>query len=388
MVQIEKIVEVHTMPDDENKLPKYTRIKQALMDGIRSGRYPIGGVMPSESELMQQFGVSRFTVRQALTEMANAGWLRREQGRGTFICPAPKKMVGQRTIALLSPAITTYIFPEIVRGIDEVAQEAGYQLVLAHSNHSFRQEGRILQRLKENGVQGLIVEPTKSAQPNPNLDSYRAILKAGIPIILVDAEMPELQAPAVTLLDEEGGYAATRYLLDLGHRRIGMVYKEVHLPAVNRCKGYRRALAEAGMSLDPFLVRSFKEPESQVPVGYLHTKELLSLGPKRPTAIFYYNDETAVDGYRAIWEAGLTVPEDVSVIGFDDSKLAQLQPIQLTSMTHPKHEAGKLAAQLLLGMIEGSIMTGIERKAYTFRPELIIRHSCRSIASDKATIEA
>ena len=121
------------------------------------------------------------------------------------------------------------------------------------------------------------------------------------------------------------------------------------------------------------------EPESRTPVGYLHTKELLDLGPKRPTAIFYYNDETAVDGYRAIWEAGLSVPEDVSVVGFDDSVLAQLQPVRLTSMTHPKQELGRLAAQLLLGQIDGSLTVTQERKVYTFQPELIIRNSCRPL---------
>lgn len=367
------------MPDTD-KMPKYTRVKQALMEGIRAGKYPVGGVMPSESELMQQFGVSRFTVRQALAELSNAGWLRREQGRGTFICPAPGKPgPAQKTIALLSPAITTYIFPEIVRGVDEVSQEAGYQLILANANHSFRQEGRALQRLKESKVQGVIVEPTKSALPNPNLDAFKDLAASGIPMVLVDASIPDLLVPAVVLFDEEGGYTATKYLIDLGHRRIGMVYKEVHQPAVNRFKGYARALTEAGVPIDPVLIRSFREPESRTPVGYLHTKELLSLGPRRPTAIFYYNDETAVDGFRAIWEAGLTIPNDVSVIGFDDSKLAQLQPIRLTSMTHPKLEAGKLAAQLLLGQIDGSITPG-SNKVYPFRSELVIRHSCKALA--------
>ncbi|MGE5549335.1 MAG: GntR family transcriptional regulator [Bacteroidota bacterium] len=370
------------MSDSGDKIPKYTRVKQALMAGIRNGQYPVGGVMPSESELMQQFGVSRFTVRQALSELVNDGWLRREQGRGTFICPAPvKKAAEQRTIALLSPAITTYIFPEIVRGIDEVAQAAGYQLVLAHSNHHFRQEGRALQRLKENGVRGVIVEPTMSALPNPNLGQFQAMIDDGIPMVFMDTEVPTLQAPAIVLRDEEGGYKATKYLTDLGHRRIAMVYKEVHLPAVNRFRGYQLALADAGCVLDPLLVRPFREPEPYTPVGYLQTKELLALGPRRPTAIFYYNDETAVDGYRAIWEAGLTVPDDISVVGFDDSVLAQLQPIRLTSLTHPKQEAGRLAAHLLLGQIDGTVSNSHERKVYSFQPELVIRNSCRPLAA-------
>ncbi len=369
------------MVTDEGRVPKYAIIKQALMAGIRTSQYPVGGVMPSESELMQQFGVSRFTVRQALSELVNAGWLRREQGRGTFICPAPAdRASSQRTLALLSPAITTYIFPEIVRGIDEVAQEAGYQLVLAHSNHRFRQEGRALQRLRENGVRGVIVEPTMSAMPNPNLDDFQQMITDGIPLVFMDAEMPTLRAPAIVLRDEEGGYTATKYLLDLGHRRVAMVYKEVHLPAVNRFRGYQRALTEVGVPIDPFLIRSFRTPEPRTPAGYLETKELLALGPRRPTAIFYYNDETAVDGYRAIWEAGLTVPDDISVVGFDDSVLAQLQPIRLTSLTHPKQDAGRLAAQLLLGQLEGSISTDHERKVYTFQPELVIRNSCRPMS--------
>ncbi|MGE5528470.1 MAG: GntR family transcriptional regulator [Patescibacteria group bacterium] len=359
---------------ETGRQPKYTKIKEALMDGLRSGRYPVGGVIPTETELMQQFGASRFTVRQALTELVNEGWLRREQGRGTFFCPTPARDQGERrTIALLSPAINTYIFPEIVRGIDEIAQEAGYQLVLAHSNHSFRQEGRVLQRLKENGVRGIVVEPTMSALPNPNLDQFRALIDAGTPVVFLDAD-PGLPAPAIVLQDEEGGYTAAKYLLGLGHRRIAMVYKEVHLPAVNRYRGYQRALEEAGVPLDQALVRSFREPESKVPAGYLQTKELLALGPRRPTAIFYYNDETAVDGYRAIWEAGLSIPEDVSVVGFDDSVLAHLHPVRLTSLVHPKQDAGRLAASLLLGQIQGKIANE-GRKIYPYLPELVVRSS-------------
>ena len=366
--------------DSERRIPKYLQVKKALIADLHSGVYPVGGVIPSEMELMQRFGVSRFTVRQALANLVAEGWLRREQGRGTFFCPPLRPDGEQKTIALLSPAISTYIFPEIACGIDEVAQESGFQLVLAQSNHSFRQEGRALQRLKENGVRGIIVEPALSALPNPNLEQFKQMLLDGIPMVFLDADLPDLPAPAIVLRDEEGGYAATRYLLGLGHRRIGMVYKEVHLPAVNRFNGYRRALAEAGLPLDRSLVRAFREPESRVPAGYLQTKELLALGPHRPTAIFYYNDETAVDGYRAIWEANLSIPEHISVLGFDDSALARLPQVGLTSMTHPKRDAGRLAAQLLLGQIDGSLGSMHERKVYTFQPELIVRGSTRVLA--------
>ena len=365
----------------DDRLPKYTKVKQVLMDDIHAGKYPVGGLIPSEAALMQQFGISRFTVRQALAELVNEGWLRREQGRGTFICPDPgvAKTSARKTIALLSPAISTYIFPEIVLGIDEIAQKAGYQVILAHSKNSFRQEARALTRLKENGVRGVIVEPTKSALANPNLELFQSLLEDGIPLVFLDSRLAGIHAPAILLNDEEGGYLATKYLLDLGHKRIGMVYKKVHQPAVNRFQGYKRALSEVGIEIEPQLIRSFSEAEYSMPVGYLHTKELLDLGPQRPSAIFYYNDETAVDGYRAIWEAGLVVPNDLSVVGFDNSNLGQLQPIRLTSLTHPKQEAGRLAAQLLLRQIEQSEASDNERNTYNFQPELIIRGSCRAV---------
>lgn len=372
------------MPNDE-KMPKYTMIKQTLMDGLRAGKYPVGGVIPTEVELMQQFGVSRFTVRQALAELVNEGWLRREQGRGTFFCPAAdKKESARQTIALLSPAISTYIFPEIVRGIDEVAREAGYQLILAHSNHHFREERRALQRFLDNAVRGVIVEPTMSALPNPNIEQFKTLHRSGIPLVFIDSGLPGIEAPAVLLDDVRAGYLAAKYLLDLGHRRIGMVYKKVHQPAVNRFRGYQQALAEAGIPMDPILARPFQEPEPQMPVGYIHTKELLDLGPDRPTAIIYYNDETAIDGYRAIWEAGLTVPDDISVVGCDDSALARLQPIRLTSLTHPKQEAGRLAAHMLLALIGAA---GSEVRTYTFQPELIVRSSCRPLSGGSSTLE-
>ncbi|MGQ9779479.1 MAG: GntR family transcriptional regulator [Bacillota bacterium] len=367
--------------NQQEKMPKYLQIKKALLDNLRTGVYPVGGVIPSETELMQQFGASRFTVRQALAELVTEGWLRRERGRGTFFTPSrPKNSSKDKTIAFLSPSISTYIFPEIIRGIDIIAQETEYHLILAHSNHHFRQEERALQRFKEIGVRGIIVEPSMSALPNPNLGLFLELLAEGIAMVFLDSILPEVEAPAVVVMDEEGGYKATKYLLELGHRRIGIVYKETHQPAVNRYRGYERALKEAGLPIEPLLVRKFRGPESRTPAGYLQTKELLALGPRRPTAIFYYNDETAVDSYRAIWEAGLSIPKDISIIGFDDSTLAQLPQVGLTSMTHPKQEAGRLAAHLLFSQIDGTLPT--ERRLYTFHPELIIRNSCQPLVND------
>lgn len=362
------------MLDRKHPLPLYYQLKEIIKKSIREGQYKLYERIPSENQLVAKYGVSRNTVRQALTELVNEGWLFREQGKGTFCSPSSETPIHRtRTIGMISPVISNYIFPQIVRGIDDVAHARGYSIILAHTGEQFRKEAWSLKNMLERKVDGLIIEPTRSALPSPNISLFYELQEKKIPMVMLDSYIKELSPSYVKVDDVEGARQAVEYLIGLGHRRIACVYKSTHLPGVHRFQGYCKALKNLGIELDSQLVKSFPVSESERP-GYHLTKQLIALGKKRPTAIFFYNDQTAVQSFRALREIRLKVPEDISIIGFDDSEFAIVAEVPLTSVVHPKYELGKRAAEILLSFIEnGNISPPVQE---VMKPKLIIRDSC------------
>lgn len=363
----------------QNKLPKYIKVKAELANQIRKGVYEDNELVPSESELMKQFGVSRFTVRQAVRELVQDGLLRTEQGKGTFVSQSAKTEADSDKIALLSMAINTYIFPEIINGILGSLKGTDYHLILSHTQYSHEQERQELLKLINQHIAGLIVELTLSGKPNPNIDLFLQIKKMGIPLIQIDSKLDELDSPYVILDDEYGGYLAGEYLYNLGHRRTAVIYNSNHLPAVLRMQGFKRAMMERGIVIPPERIKAFEHcGEAILDFSCRLTKELMKT-EERPTAIFYFNDEFALEGCRAIWELGLRVPEDVSVIGFDNSDLSNLSKVNLTTLTHPKARLGETAISILMDIIKNGTGNIDQHHQVIIKPELIVRDSCRAI---------
>lgn len=362
------------------KEPKYIHVKRELVKQIKTGLFSPENPIPSESELMRKFGVSRFTVRQAIKDLVHEGLLYTEQGKGTFICPNGKKQPLSNKIGLLSMAIDTYIFPEIINGILRAIKNSDYQLVLAHTQYSHEQEKLELLKLIKQGIAGLIVESTLSAESNPNLDLLCKLREMGVPIVQIDSRIDELDTAYVILDDEAGGYMAGKYLSSLGHKNVAMVYNSTHLPAVLRMKGFVRAMAENGVSVPARNIRSFERRFStKTDVCYRLTREMLAQAD-RPTAIFFFNDESAIEGCQAIWDCGLNIPKDISIVGFDDSDLAKLAQVHLTTLTHPKARLGESAMTILMEIMQNPSIEPIQTShKIVFQPELVVRDSCRRI---------
>ncbi|SFK81137.1 transcriptional regulator, GntR family [Paenibacillus sp. 1_12] len=358
-------------------LPKYIQLKQEIMGWLHTAKIKPNERMPTEHEIADQFGMSRQTVRQALGELELEGWLYRVQGSGTYVAPAPKPKQEIQTIGVLTTYISDYIFPSIVRGVESVLRSRGYRMLLSSTDNDKARERESLQMLLTHPLAGIIIEPTKSAEGNPNLDFYLSLEYRSIPFLMINERYMEMDCPCIKMDDEAGGFTAVEHLIKLGHRRIAGFFKMDDLQGVNRMKGFIRAHHELKVPLLPHAVIHYATEEKKTK-PYEAALAMLRQNEERPTAFVCYNDELAVHLIAAIREAGLSVPGDISVIGYDDSTLATAMEVKLTTMAHPKLDLGIQAAETLMDMIEQKEFKAADRTKI-WKPELIIRESTRAI---------
>lgn len=357
------------MIDLNSLLPKYHQLKEHLKKQIRTGEIPPGKKLPSEIELVREFHLSRHTVRKAFGELEHEGWIFREQGRGTF-CSFREKGNG-KTIAVLTTYISDYIFPFIIRGIEKTLSSAGYILILANTWNDRKKETQCLDNILNHDIAGLIIEPTRSAENNANRDYFAELDKRKIPYLFLHAAYKDVESAYLVMDDEAGGFMATRHALQLGHRRVAGIFKADDLQGVRRQEGFLRAMKDSGCPVPGDFIGNY-ETEQLFSFPYQYTRYLIQKEDP-PTVIVCYNDEIALKAIEAIRDAGLEVPRDISITGYDNSHLAEAFHPKLTSINHPKEEMGGRAAQMILDMILGKV----DRPRFTYQPELVQRCSCR-----------
>jgi GntR family transcriptional regulator of arabinose operon len=358
--------------------PKYILLKQEILSWFHAGSLKAGDQMPSENEIADQFQLSRQTVRQSFGELEQEGWLRRVQGKGTFVSnPLERPAQGVQTIGVITTYISDYIFPLIVRGAEAVLRSRGYRLLLTSTDNDKEKERESLEMMMREPLSGLIIEPTKSAEGNPNLSYFLSLNYRNIPYIMINERYAEMDCACVKVDDELGGFLAAEHLIQLGHRRIAGFFKMDDLQGVNRLKGFIRAHRKYQVPLMPEAVIHYVTEEKDTK-PYAQAVSMLSVQADRPTAIVCYNDSLAVQLLEAVRQTGLHVPQDVSVIGFDDSSLAMATEVKLTTLTHPKSELGTQAAQMLIDSIEGKASAN-SFGCTVHTPQLIVRESTKKL---------
>lgn len=250
------------------------------------------------------------------------------------------------TIGFVSDEIATSPFAvDIVKGAQQAAWDHGMLLLVVNTERDAAHEAKALTTLAERRVEGILYAAMfhRQVDPDPRLDD--------VPSVLVDCFGGSGRQPAVVPDEEQGGYLATRTLLERGHRRIGFVNLNPvasAAAAAGRLAGYRLALDEAGVGFEPDLVRHATTAPDQ---GYRLTLELLDL-EQRPSAIFCGNDRTAAGAYCAIYARGLRIPDDVAVIGFDDQEeIAEHLMPALTTIALPHMAMGRWGVERLLAML-------------------------------------
>lgn len=270
------------------------------------------------------------------------------------------------TVGVVVSDVTNPFFTSIVRAIEDEVLKQGYSIILCDTDEKPEREQAYLRLLMGRRVDGLIVAPSSG-----NADLLRSAIESGLPVVLLDRSVPGLAADVVLSDNESGAFDAVSYLIGMGHRRIGIVAGRLEVSTgADRMAGYVRAIRTHGIPADESLIEVAKFKRD---IAYDKTMKMLNRA-EPPTALFVCNNVMTAGTMAALKAAGKKVPEDISVIGFDDSEWAALMDPPLTVVAQPIVELGTRAAQTLMRRISrGRVKTP---RAVVLKPELILRDSC------------
>lgn len=338
-------------------IPKYQAVAEDLRFHILHGKYAEDTTLPTEFEICNDYQVSRQTVRQALSLLVKEHLIEKRQGSGSHILrqhtSQPKPM---RSIAVVATYISDYIFPSVLREIETVLSVNNCTPSLFATQNQIANERKILQTLLSMQVDGILVEGTKSALPNPNLDLYQKLMDKGVPLVFFHGTYSQLPRAHFILDDNEGGgKMLTEYLIAKGHKHIAGIFKSDDIQGPNRFSGYIHALRDANILVDDRLIFWYNTENKN---------SLFSSDPDAPlimrrdllpecTAVVCYNDEIASLLISALQKKKKRIPEDIAVVSFDNSPYSQLSPVPITSLSHGSKNVGKQAAEKLLALMSG-----------------------------------
>ncbi len=365
-------------PDHSRIVALYAQLIAHFREQILDGTLPPGSRLPSELESAERFGVSRGTVRQAMSVLVNEGLVKRIQGRGTFVrtrvAPVaqdqPTVGTGKRIGVLLSYAVSELDL-SMLAGVQATARARGYQVSFAYTEESAEQQTRDIDWLRSDHVLGLIIYPLSDITYDESIWSLKA---EEFPFVLLDRYFPDLNTDFVTADNEGAGYRATQHLIILGHRRISFAHSFVGTLLTtsvrDRYTGYRRALREYGVGFDESFVYSFP----RWPQDELHNPcdEFLARSDG-PTAIVTSTDGLAIEIVHSAQRVGRRVPEDLAIVSVDNLSLSSAMHPPLTTVAQPAREMGVSAANLLINRIEGQ---GGPPQHIALPTTLIVRASC------------
>ena len=354
---------------------KYERIVSWVQTEIENGALSRGDKLPSENELMERFRVSRQTVRRAMEELTEKGVVEGRRGSGTYVTVNTRRYAAGKEIriAVMLTYVDTYIFPSIIKGIESVLSSEGCTLQIAMTDNAVEKERMLLKEfIHTQSVDGIIAETVKSALPNPNMELYREIENMGIPVLFVNSYYKELDIPHISMDDRKAGYLAAKHLAECGHTRIGGIFKADDGQGHLRYAGYTDALMEQEIKIrgDQVIWIDSEELKAMEEESAKFLKRL-----KGCTACVCYNDETAYRLVSIFRKAGHRVPDDLSVVGIDNSGLAKFCPVPLTSVENPVEKLGRTAAERMTW----KIFRNEEMETVEFEPQLIMRNSVQVI---------
>ena len=279
------------------------------------------------------------------------------------------------TIGIILPDSANPYFAEVVRGVEDTSFSHGYSVILCNSDNDLDKERLYTNVLLEKQVDGIIIVAAGLSSEN-----IRNLLAREIPLVLVDRRVPEVDADYVLTDNQGGGRLATRHLIDRGHRTIACIagLEGVKLSS-DRIAGYQEALEQAGIAIQPQLIL---RGDFQYQSGY-HAAQRLFGNRSMPTAIFACNDLMAIGAYRFAHEKGLRIPDQLSIVGFDDIRLAAYAYPPLTTIRQSKHTMGASAAKLL---IERMAHRELAPRLEVLDTQLVIRQSTAQIVQPAGEI--
>lgn len=335
--------------------------------------------MSTLKEVAEKAGVSITTVSRVINGSAKVNEETRErvQKAMTKLDYQPNRVAQRlrassgrsKLLGLIIPDIQNQFYSNIVRGIEDVTYGNDYAVILCNSDENPNKERFYLEVLKSESVDGIILPPIH--QFGEEIENF---IDLGIPIVCVDRKLMRKNVDTVVIGNEKGGYDAVNHLIELGHKKIAILTSSLQFSSFDeRQKGYERALKENGIEIDKRLIKE-GDPRSSEAAREL-TNELLDLDTP-PTAIFATNNLMTLGVLEALNKHDLRIPDDISIVGFDDLPWAKAISPPLTAVKQPAYEMGQKAAELFFKRVEDPSR---EAEEIVLEPKLVIRESTASM---------
>jgi LacI family transcriptional regulator/LacI family repressor for deo operon, udp, cdd, tsx, nupC, and nupG len=330
-------------------------------------------------DIARKAGVSPSTVSRALEDHPRIGaeTKKRIQGlakeMGYIPSTAAKNLATRKTwtIGMVLATISDPFMGRVVEGVEQIAIEAGFNVFISTSQNDHKREIAVIEMLQKRRVDGIIVIASHLSDR-----SSWFFDRSKVPMVVINEQNPGKNMHFVAVDDIHGAQIAVEHLIALGHRRIGYV-SIPNRPKSNqyRFKGYQDALIAAGIAVDPTLIFTTHIIEDHAKIGEASLEPLLAAGA---TAVFCYNDTTVIGLLTACYGHGISVPEHLSIIGFDDIDMAAYTLPPLTTFRQPRFELGKRAMHMMLALLDGQ-----EPENQMIAGELIVRKSTTLFLPDK-----
>jgi GntR family transcriptional regulator, arabinose operon transcriptional repressor len=368
----------------QSPVPLHTQLLNELRRAILAGELKPHTRIISEPELARTMNISRTTIRQAWQAAEEESLLYRVHGKGTFVAE-PAKAQSSRVVGFLIPDFRSAFDSQLLSGAERLLRERGYRLMFAHTDRAIEEENRLMREMWQEGVCGFLLWPAIGDGES------RFLQETGhVPAVFMDRPIPGLNNPCVAAAHYQGAVYAVQHLIGLGHTEIAFVSRP-HLQlwsVAERLRAYEDVMRAAGLKLrPPILVGESAElatPHAQQSYEQARGQEISQLEAilrqaGRPTAIFAMNDLMALLVIRAANLAGLKVPKDLSLVGFDDMEIVSHTEPPLTTVAQDPYMVGAEAARALLEIVGGKAPT---QPIISLPTRLVIRESTTRVPTN------
>ena len=272
------------------------------------------------------------------------------------------------TLGLIIPDISNPFFPDIARGVEDMANKKGYSVIFCNTDNKDKKEKEAIELMKEKQVDGILVSLSKS-----NKNELNNLRNIEYPVVQIDRKILEINYPSITIDNVKSAYDATKHLIEYDHTKIAHITGDLGtITGSNRLKGFKKAISESNL---PIYKSYIKKGNYSKKSGYKNMLELLK-SDNPPSAVFIANDLMAVGAYQAVFELNLSIPEDISIIGHDNIDFTKLVNPTLSTMAQPKYKLGSKAVNLLIEEIESN---NISNEEIILTTEFINRNSIRRL---------
>lgn len=338
--------------DKNSPIPQYFQLQTWLIEQIEHGVIKPNGQIPTEEELVHETGLARATIRHAIQNLVNMGYLVRKRRLGTFVLDrkAEDKGKAQQIVGALIPDIRSGYAPELARGIGDEAARNERSIIICNTDDSFVRAAVHVDRLIEHSVGGIIFVPT-AASDEKNRLLLEKFARRNIPVVLADRTIPGVDMDFVTTDNFHGGYELTKYLIVNGHKRIAILVSTLFTSEKERLAGYKQALSDYDIPVELSLI--FEKSEPYIENAYLEYVRTILMRREEFTAVFAGHDRIAYLFYSVAHEMGLSVPADFSMVGYDDLAYTNSHAATLTTMHQPIYEMGEESMKLIMSRIRG-----------------------------------